>query len=117
MNEIGSWWSEFCDVVRGTPKPGYPGWEPGAPWGLGKGWEPVLQGGQRKVNPAWGGGGWENPTPEGTCPAGATVAWTDINCEFQESSVEMNLIFLQMRKGALREEKPGWALTSNFQAL
>ena len=27
----------------------------------------------------------------------------------------MNLIFLQMRKGALGEGKPGWALTFNFQ--
>lgn len=59
----------------------------------------------------------EDPAWEETCPGFAAVPRTDVNCEFQESGVEMKLIFLQMRKGALREEKPGWALTFNFQAL
>lgn len=57
------------------------------------------------------------PTEEVAWPGVASAPGADINCEFQESSVEMNLIFLQMRKGALGEEKPGWALTFNFQAL
>lgn len=73
-------------------------------------WEACC--GPRADEPCWGG-----PVEEGAWPGFAAAPPSSISCQFQESSVEMNLIFLQMRKGALREEKPGWALTFNFQAL
>lgn len=73
--------------------------------------------GRPVVGPEWMNLAWGGPVEEGACPGFAAAPRTGISCEFQESSTEMNLIFLQMRKGALREEKPGWALTFNFQAL
>lgn len=110
------WLSEFHNVVRRATKHEYLGWEMGHPEDRGR-CGSQCWGDQNKTSPAWGKRGWGGLVEKATCPGFATAPWTGSNCEFQESSSQNELIFLQMRKGALREGKLGWALTFNFQTL
>ena len=93
-------WADFCNPARGMAEHGKIGWNVDAPWGLRNVSKSVL-GRQSRMHPAWRGA-WEDPEEEGPV-LGLYCFLNWYQLWIQESSVEMNLIFLQMRKGALGE--------------